>query len=71
MWDTLSVYTDYTGSKHALESRLTKITDLEKQISEGESSLVTLVKHIEQITDDSMMPTKVREELQRDLAHVK
>ena len=25
MWDRLSVYTDYTGSKHALESRLNKV----------------------------------------------
>ena len=26
MWDRLSVYTDYTGSKHELESRLEKIS---------------------------------------------
>ena len=31
MWDKLSVYTDYTGNKHALDTRMEKIMELSKE----------------------------------------
>ena len=70
MWDKLSVYTDYTGSKHALESRLEKIQEMQKQVKEGEGVLANIKKHIESI-DESKIPTKVKEAMERDLSNIK
>ena len=70
MWDRLSVYTDYTGSKNALEARLEKIGEMQKQVSDGERVLESIRKHITGM-DDSKIPSKVREAMDRDLANIK
>ena len=70
MWDKLSVYTDYTGSKHALEARLAKVGDMEKEVNEGENVLSTLRKHVQEL-DESKMPTKIKDAMERDLSHIK
>ena len=67
----MSKKSKFLGSKHALEARLAKISELEKKIQEGWNALETLRKHTETIQDNSKMPPKVKEELQRDLAHIK
>ena len=70
MWDKLSVYTDYTGSKHALEARLAKVTDMEKQVHDGDSVLATMRKHVQDLDEDKM-PAKIKEAMERDLSHIK
>ena len=70
MWDRLSVYTDYTGSKHALDSRLEKIGDMQKQVADGERVLESIRKHISGM-DSSKIPVKVKEAMERDLSNIK
>ena len=70
MWDKLSVYTDYTGSKHALESRLENIQEMQKQVKEGEGVLANIKKHIGSV-DENKIPTKVKEAMERDLSNIK
>ena len=70
MWDKLSVYTDYTGSKHALETRLEKITEIQKKVTDGEGVLDNINKHIGSM-DESKIPSKVKEAMERDLSNIK
>ena len=70
MWDRLSVYTDYTGSKNALDSRLDKIGEMQKQVADGERVLESIRKHISGM-DEEKIPTKVKEAMERDLSNIK
>ena len=70
MWDRLSVYTDYTGSKHALETRLEKISEMQKQMNDGDRVLVSIQKYINSM-DEEKIPLKVKEAMERDLSNIK
>ena len=70
VWDRLSVYTDYSGSRHALESRLEKISDIHKQVNDGERVLESIRKHISSL-DEDQIPSKVKEAMERNLSNIK
>ena len=70
MWDKLSVYTDYTGNKHALDTRMEKIMELSKEINDGNSNLDKIKKHKSAI-DSKKIPSKVQEAMEQDLSNVK
>ena len=70
MWDKLSVYTDYAGSKHALETRIERILEMSKEVKEGEGALEKIKKHIGTI-DDNKIPSKVKEAMERDISNIK
>ena len=70
MWDKLSVYTDYSGNKHALETRMEKIMELSKEIKDGNSNLDKIKKHKNTI-DSKKIPQKVQEAMDQDLSNVK
>jgi nesprin-1 len=70
MWDKLSVYTDYTGSKNTLEARLEKVTDMEKHVKEGDNVLENINQHICKLNNNSVL-FKVKEILERDLEHLR
>jgi nesprin-1 len=70
MWDRLSVYTDYTGSKHALDSRLEKIGEMQKQVADGERVLESIRKHISGMDEDKI-PSKIKDAMERDLSNIK
>ena len=70
MWDKLSVYTDYSGNKVALESRIEKLQDMSKEVQEGETALDKIKKHIGTI-DENKIPTKVKEAMERDISNIK
>ena len=70
MWDKLSVYTDYSGNKHALETRMEKIMELSKEIKDGNSNLDKIKKHKSTI-DSKKIPQKVQEAMDQDLSNVK
>ena len=63
-WDRLSVYTDYTGRKHALESRLGKISDMHKQVNDEECVLESVRKHISSM-DEGQIPSKIKEAMKK------
>lgn len=56
MWDRLSVYNDCTGSKHALETRLEKISDMQKQVNDGKQVLESIKKHISSMDEIRYLP---------------
>ena len=70
MWEKLSVYTDYTGSKHALETRLEKISEMQKQMNDGDRVLESIQKYINSM-DEEKIPLKVKEAMERDLSNIK
>ena len=70
MWGRLSVYTDYTGSKHALETRLEKISEMQKQMNDGDRVLESIQKYINSM-DEEKIPLKVKEAMERDLSNNK
>jgi nesprin-1 len=70
MWDKLSVYTDYTGSKNTLETRLEKVTNMEKDVVEGSSALASIDKHIQKLSDDKLF-SKIKEIIERDIANLR
>ena len=70
MWDKLSVYTDYTGSKNTLEARLEKVGDMEKDVNDGKNALANIDKHIQKLDSDKVF-SKVKELLVRDSEHLR
>ena len=70
MWDKLTVYTDYSGSKQALESRLENINEMLQEQTEGENVLNKIEKHIDSI-DGEKIPSNVQESMKRDISNIK
>jgi len=70
MWDKLSVYTDYTGSKNTLEARLDKVSEMEKHLNEGDNVLGNISQHVGKLDNDAVL-VKVKELLERDLEHLR
>lgn len=59
-----------TGSKHALETRLEEIPEMQKQVSNGERVLESIRSHIIGMDKDKI-PPKVKEAMERDLSNIK
>jgi nesprin-1 len=70
MWDKLSVYTEYTGSKNTLEARFEKVTEMEKHTSEGDNSLGNISQHVSKLENDALL-VKVKELLERDMENLR
>ena len=66
MWDNLSIYSDYTGNKIALQSRIEKIQVMNKELQEGENLIQKFKEHAHQSLEDSKISSKVREAMERD-----
>ena len=70
MWDKLSVYTDYSGSKNALEARLEKVNEMSQELKTGEGVLDNIKNHIATV-DESKIPSKVKDVMERDISNIK
>lgn len=70
LWDRLSNYTDYSGSRNAIEERMAKIEDIERSLDEGSQKLNDLSKLVEQITVDTISP-RCKELMARDSTGLK
>jgi len=62
-------FTDCSGNKSALQSRLTKVVDIENSLSEGTTTLKLLAEHIER--NQSKLPPRAKEAMDRDLSTLK
>lgn len=69
LWDRLASYTDYSGNKPALQSRLAKINEIQDALAEGDQKLQELTAHVEQKTGG--IPSRSKEVMARDLANLK
>lgn len=68
LWDRLTGYSDYSGSKPALQTRLAKVNEIQFSLPESTLKLQTLAKHIEQKT--SGIPARCKEAMTRDLTNL-
>lgn len=69
LWDRLQSYTDYSGSKVALQARQLKIDEIENLLGEGEQKLKELSDHVEQKA--KIIPSRCKEVMARDLTGLK
>lgn len=69
LWDRLGGYTDYSGNKPALQTRLLKINEISDSLPEGSQKLNDLTAHVERKT--SLIPSRAREAMARDLTNMK
>ncbi|KAK3930234.1 Nesprin-1 [Frankliniella fusca] len=67
--ERLSSLTDYTGSKAALQSRLTKLSELQDGLSEGLARHGSLADHVS--GKAAKLPPRARETMDRDLASLR
>lgn len=68
LWDRLSGYSDYSGNKAALQTRLTKVCEIQDALPEGTLRLQNLSKHIEK--NASAIPARCKETMSRDLVNL-
>lgn len=60
---------DYTGNKAALQSRLTKLSELQDGLSEGLARHGSLADHVG--AKAAKLPPRAREAMERDLASLR
>lgn len=68
-WDQLSAYSDYSGNKAALESRLGKVNEVLDNLPESNIKLQFLIEHVEK--NKGKLPVRTYEMMQRDLNNLK
>lgn len=68
LWDRLAGYSDYSGSKPALQVRLAKVTEIQDALPEGTLRLKNLANHVEQKT--TVIPVRCKEAMSRDLTNL-
>ncbi|KAL5279677.1 hypothetical protein ACFFRR_003964 [Megaselia abdita] len=68
LWDRLTGYSDYSGNKVALQSRLNKINEIQDSLPECSSKLQALGDHIEKC--GTVVPPRSKEAMSRDLANL-
>lgn len=68
LWDRLTGYSDYSGSKPALQSRLAKVIEIQDSLPEGTMKLKNLADHVEYKT--SLIPVRCKEAMTRDLSNL-
>lgn len=68
LWDRLTGYSDYSGSKPALQTRLAKVNEIQYSLPESTLKLQTLANHVEQKT--SGIPARCKEAMTRDLTNL-
>ncbi|GLH12194.1 Uncharacterized protein GBIM_16929 [Gryllus bimaculatus] len=70
LWDRLSAYSDYSGNKPALQSRLNKVQEIKESLTtEGQVKLKALADHVN--TKTEKLPARAKEVMERDLANLK
>lgn len=69
LWDRLSGYSDYSGSKPALQGRLQKINEIQDALNEGRNNLQQLTNHVD--TKSNAVPSRSKEVMARDLTNMK
>lgn len=69
LWDRLTSYSDYSGNKAALQSRLNKVIELQDSLSEGHLKLQALNEHVTNKT--GKLPARAKESMERDVANLK
>ncbi len=69
MWNKLQVYTDYTGNKATVESRLGKVSKLSGNMSEGKTAIEKLKKSVAAL-GENRLPQRAKEAMERDLENV-
>lgn len=68
LWDRLASYSDYSGSKPALQVRLAKVTEIQDALPEGTLRLKNLANHVELKT--AVIPARCKEAMSRDLTNL-
>lgn len=68
LWDRLTGYSDYTGSKPVLQSRLAKVIEIQDSLPEGTIKLKNLANHVENKT--TLIPLRCKEAMARDLTNL-
>ena len=68
-WERLANYSDYTGNKAALQSRLAKVIEIQDSQSEGEIKLNVLEEHIAHSSQS--LPPRSQESMERDLTNLR
>lgn len=66
LWDKLTIYSDFTGSKNELASKLEKINEIEKHAVPDEARLNGVKSCIEKNSD--ILPQPIDESLKKDVA---
>lgn len=69
LWDRLATYTDYSGNKATLQSRLAKVIELQDQSAEGNLKLQSLVDHVNNKT--GKLPGRAKESMEREVNNLK
>ncbi|XP_068085330.1 muscle-specific protein 300 kDa [Anabrus simplex] len=70
LWDRLAAYSDYSGNKPALQSRLAKVQEIQENLNaEGLVKLKALTDHVNNKT--GKLPPRAKEAMERDLANLK
>lgn len=69
LWDRLTGYSDYSGSKTALQARLQKVNEIHDSLSEGVNRLAELGEHVDKKA--TIIPTRCKEAMARDLTNLK
>ncbi len=70
MWNKLQVYTDYSGNRATVESRLDKVSRLQGSMPEGKNAIDGLGKHVAAISENKL-PQRAKEAMERDLGNIK
>ncbi|KAL7297367.1 hypothetical protein TKK_0009753 [Trichogramma kaykai] len=68
-WDQLTSYSDFTGNKAALQSKLTKVIEIQDHLVEGEVKLNALEEHLSKCL--SVVSPRSQESMERDLNNLR
>lgn len=68
-WDKLAHYNDYTGNKAALQTRLSKVIELQDNLGEGEVKINVLGEHVSK--SSGIVTPRSQESMERDLNNLR
>ncbi|KAK3865215.1 hypothetical protein Pcinc_029165 [Petrolisthes cinctipes] len=69
MWEKLHSYTDYSGNKSVLQTRLDRVCGLENAKCDGRNMIVQISSHAHQLMEK--LPARAKETLERDINNLK
>ncbi len=70
MWNKLQIYTDYSGNKLTIESRMDKVAKVRGGLFEGKNIIDSLGKHVSSL-DKGNLPTRAKDALDRDMENIR
>lgn len=68
LWDRLTGFSDYSGSKPALQSRLAKVIEIQDSLPEATMKLKNLAAHVDGKT--GLIPVRCKEAMARDMSNL-